>query len=462
MPMEIPPSSASRPGGDSLPAGIHNALLFQVFNSISFSLIIGMPVVLYFKYLGASATVLGIVQGLPALLNFLQIPAARFVETVGYRKFVLRGWSVRSLFILLAVGVALLPAQVDAMTRAVLLLFLLFAYNFSRGISACGWLPWITMLVPEKVRGRYISLDQTFGFSAIVAASILAGLYLEGHAGHSGFAVVFLVSFVAALFSLHYLKRIPDVPVPPDAQARSREPVPWRALCGYRPFQKIVAYNCVVLTGWAGGGVVVVPFLRDRFAVTDSQFMYLNAAWGLVYIGVIYALGKWVDRTGSRPLLVHSTFWQVAHFGGWLLIAAGVLPFNLWTVGMQQVTWAFSLAFFALPNTRLLMSTVPEMGRSHFFAIHSVVTSLVAGGTPFLWGLLADTTHGWSARALGIEWHSFSLVYSLVLIVVVTAGLCLRWIEEPKAMAADDFFNEFFVKTPTRAFSRMFARRWMP
>ena len=38
-----------------------NACLFQVFNTSSFYLIMGLPMMLYFKKLGASATVLGVV-----------------------------------------------------------------------------------------------------------------------------------------------------------------------------------------------------------------------------------------------------------------------------------------------------------------------------------------------------------------------------------------------------------------
>lgn len=460
--MQLPAPSGKTPAPDGLPEGISNAYWFQVFNSASFSLVLGMPMMLFFKHLGASATVLGIVQGLPALLNILQIPSARFVEQVGYRRFVLRGWSLRSVFILGLAGVAALPASVDALTRVALALFLLFCYNFSRGISVCGWLPWITQLIPEQVRGRYVSMDQTFGFAAIVATSILAGLFLGGNPGGGAFAVVFLVSFLAAVGSLYYLKRIPDVPVAEEARSRSNEPVPWAAIWGYRPFQRIVLFNCVMLAGWAGGGVVSVPFLRDVFAVKDSTFMYLTAAWGSVYMVGVYFMGKQVDLAGSKPLLVNSIVWQVAHFGGWGLIAAGITPFAWWSLAIQQTTWAIGLALFSLANTRLLMATVPVMGRSHFFAIHSVVTSLVSGFSPFLWGLLVDGSKGWDRWIGPVHVHTFSVIYLIIMIVVASSLFMLSKIEEPKAMPADDFFNEFFIRTPVRAFSRIFVKRWMP
>ena len=79
-----------------MPEGVWNAYLFQVFNTVSFTIVSSTPMLLYFKKLGASATVLGIVMALPELMNILQIPAAQFVEKMGYRAFVLRGWTVRA------------------------------------------------------------------------------------------------------------------------------------------------------------------------------------------------------------------------------------------------------------------------------------------------------------------------------------------------------------------------------
>lgn len=454
---DMPPTAS---GG--LPEGVRQALWFQICNSASFCLVIGTPMVLFFKSLGASAVVLGIVQGLPALLTVLQIPAARFVEQVGYRAFVLRGWGVRSLFILFLALLAVWPVGMEAMTRMALALFFLFGYNFARGISSCGWLPWITQLVPEGVRGRYISLDQMCGFSAIVVTSLISGWIMEQWKGLMGFAVVFFISFVGAVASLYFLRRIPDVPVSEAAGRGSAAPVPWAALWGHGPFRRIVLYNMAVLFSWAGGGLVVVPFLRDVQGISDGAFMHLNALWGIIFIGVIYGLGRWVDRTGSRPMLVHSAGWQVIHYGGWGAIAAGWLPFTWWTVIFQQLSWAVCFALFSLANVRLLMATVPAMGRSHFFAIHSVLTSLVAGCAPLVWGGVIDGLLRWGLPGEGGSWTAYSVVYGLVLLCVAWSSWLLRGIEEPAAISAEELFRKFFIETPVHGLGRLFQRKGWP
>src|SRR5436309_4567513 len=191
-----------------MPVGVGNAFAFQVFNTVSYSIVLTTPMLLFFKSLDASATVIGIVAALPALMNILQIPAARFVEQIGYRSFVLRGWSLRSLFVLGMAVVPVLPARIDPATRMALMLFLLFAYNTSRGISVCGFLPWITQWIPEEVRGRYISRDQMYQSIALVGTMLVTAKYLQCETARTAFGAVFAASFLTAIVSLLFLRKI--------------------------------------------------------------------------------------------------------------------------------------------------------------------------------------------------------------------------------------------------------------
>jgi len=81
------------------PPGLHNAFLFAAFNALSFQMVLASPMILYAKSLGASATSLGIIAGMMPLLVMFQIPAASHVNRIGYRRFVLAGWSTRVTFI---------------------------------------------------------------------------------------------------------------------------------------------------------------------------------------------------------------------------------------------------------------------------------------------------------------------------------------------------------------------------
>src|SRR5437773_9723038 len=166
--------------------------------------------VLYAKSLGASATVLGIITGMMPLLVIFQIPAAHYVSRVGYKRFVYAGWGMRVMFIF---GMALVPLTysfLNAANRLALLLLLLFAFNLSRGISSCAWLPWITSLVPAAVRGRYLARDAACVNSASCLSFLISALCLGANPRPWQFAALFAFSGAMGAVSLIFLKRIPD------------------------------------------------------------------------------------------------------------------------------------------------------------------------------------------------------------------------------------------------------------
>ena len=440
-----------------MPAGVGNAYAFQVFNTMSYTIVLATPMILYFKKLGASATVLGIVLALPALLNILQIPAARFVETMGYRAFVLRGWTLRAAFILAMAGVALLPEKIDALTRIALMLFLLFAYNASRGISLCGFLPWVTQWIPEEVRGRYVSRDQMSSALATLGTMILAAFYLRRPEAKYAYGLLFFASFLTVIISLWFLRRIPDVPVP--SSSVSPERVPYKEMLFYPPFFKLLIYNAVFLVAQAGSGVFWIPMLRDSFAATDSLILGMMVLSSAMSAICLWGFGHLVDRVGSRPLLGLATLVFVAHLSCWCSVAARVLPFTFPTIFVIQFTAAISISLFNLANTRLVMATVPPMGRSHFFALYTVVTSLVSGVFPVLWGILLDTLAGWEASWSQWRWNQYSVSYGAVTVITVCALVLRNRLSEPRAMTTDAFLRELLVETPSRALSRLLARR---
>jgi MFS family permease len=443
-----------------MPEGVGNAYAFSVFNTISFSIALTTPMMLFFKSLGASATVLGIVMALPPLLTVLQMPAAQFVERVGYRSFVLRGWTTRSVFIFGMAMVALLPERIPAATRMALMLFLLFVFNVSRGISLCGWLPWITQLIPEAVRGRFISRDQMSSALAMLGTMLGVALFLKSASGRLAYGAIFFASFVAAGISLLFLRRIPDVPAP--AREGAAESPPWMAMLLYRPFLALLVFDVIILVAFAGGGVFWIPFLRDYHAKTDSYLLGMAAVASATSAGALLVFGRVVDRVGSRPVLALSAITVALHFFLWSALAAGLLPVNLLTIFAAQFTAGLGGALFNLANTRLVMSTVPVTGRSHFFALFSVITSLTLGLMPIVWGVAADSLEGWRAEWFAWQWNQYSLLYLALVAAVLTGLFLLRRVAEPKAMKTEEFFHELFVETPARAMSRLLARRPFP
>lgn len=434
-----------------------NAFLFQVFNTSSFYLIMGLPMMLYFKKLGASATVLGVIAALGALMNIFQIPAARFVERIGYRTFVLRGWISRSFMIGGVALVVSLPLPVDESTRQILVLFLLFLFNIARGISLSGYLPWISAIVPESVRGRFLSMDQAASQSALLLTVALSAVYLQWTERASAFGALFAASLLLAGMSLIYLKRIPDAPVSPAAKEGGEE-VPWGAMLQHGPFLKLVIFHSMMMLALSGGGLIFIPFARDQLGCSDSKFMILHLIWGSIFVLTSLATGKMLDRVGSRPVLGLSALIFGIHWLGWGAVAAHLLPFQWGIIFFQQATAGVGLALYNSAHMRLLMGTVPAMGRSHFFALFSVAASLVAGLAPLGWGLLTDAMRS-VKFGTGVEVNRFVILYVTMTLILIPAMVALRRIEEARASTTEELLRELVLETPWRSITRWWNRR---
>jgi MFS family permease len=456
--MRPPPARKEEPSPVSpepMPKDIHNVYIYEVFNTTSWSVVLGSPMLLYFQHLNASATILAIAACLAPILNTLQIPAARFVERVGYRRFVLSGWTTRSIMVVGMALIAFLPDSVAPATRMVSMLGLSFAYNTLRGISVCGFLPWFTHIVPESRRGEFLAKDQLAGALAAIACLFISGSLLQLHAWYS-FGIVFSMSAAAAFASLNFLRRIPDVPV--EKITLNPNPMPWRDMLLYPPFFKYVRYNMIMSMALGASGVFWVRFFRASLNVSESNVLFIAAFSTIVLALGLFLVGRLIDRAGNKPALTASGLLLVCHFLGWAGVAAGIIPFNTPVLCIQLFTSGLGGALWNLANVRIVMGIVPAMGRPHFLALYSVASSLTVGLVPLAWGWVLDYLDHWHAAWGWWQWNSYSLFYCTLAFTMGAGLFMLRSVAEPKAMTWDVFMTELLVKTPGRAVSRLIGR----
>ena len=446
-----------RTTSEGFPVGLHHAFWFSAFNALSFQIVLGSPMVLYAKSLGASATVLGIVAGMMPLLVIFQIPAASHISRIGFKRFVYAGWGTRVMFIFAMAVVPLTGRLLDDSNQLAVLLGLLFCFNLSRGISSCAWLPWITALVPESLRGKYLARDAATQSLASCGAFLVGALSLAGEARPWQFAVLFAFSAVMGAVSLSFLKRIPDAPMPADASG-GKGRVPWLEMARYAPFRKLL--RTVVAWSVAYGGLVAftAAFLKSAAGMPDSEIMLVSALSYLGGLSSLWFLGSRLDRLGSKPVMKFCFAGWIVLLIGWVLLAGKVFPANLVTVLPLQFFMGLLVALVNMATTRLAMAVVPTMGRNHFFALFSVLANVTLGLAPIGWGLLIDAlgTHEW--RALGLVWNRFTIFYAAAGAVFALTLWLARSLDEPKAASMEQLFREILDQSPLRFWLRLWPR----
>ncbi len=438
------------------PAGLKNAFIFATFNALSFQIVLGSPMVLYAKSLEASATVLGIIAGMMPLLVIFQIPAAAHIARVGYKKFVYAGWGTRVMFIFAMALVPLAGGFLGRATQLALILSLLFGFNLSRGISSAAWLPWITTLVPLEIRGRYLAREAGCVHIASCLAMMLAALCLGRQAHPWQFAVLFGFSAVAGAISLNFLKKIPDVE-PLEKQVTSSQPVPWLEIARYGPFRKLLRMNTAWSVAYGGLTVFTVAYLKTEAGMSEGRILFVT---GMAFLGGLCGLawfGSRTDRLGSKPVLTFCLSIWILILIGWLLLASRPVHAQFGPVLFLELLMGFSYALVNTNNTRLAMVLAPVMGRSHFFALYSVVANLALGLAPVLWGLVIDAFGPRQFRWQHFELNRFSLFFMCVLVVFALALALCRKLDEPKARNMDELLTDL-LRSPQRLWLRLWPR----
>lgn len=413
--------------------------------------------VLYAKTLGASATVLGIIASLMPLLVIFQIPAAQYIPKMGFRRFVYAGWGTRVAFIF---GICLVPITgffLNPSTRLALLLMLLFGFNLSRGISSCAWMPWITSLVPESIRGRYLATDAAYVNLASFFTFLLAAFCLGNNPHPYQFSILFAFSAIMGVASLNFLKQIPDVPVPDEPRVSATQ-VPWLEMIRYRPFTKLLVE--VVLWAIAYGGLqaFTVAFLKSETTLTEAQILLINSVAFVGGLCSLWFLGPRLDTLGSKPVLIFSFLIWLMVLAGWSAIAgkcvaAGVVLL----LGLQFLMGLFA-ALVNMANTRLAMAIVPQLGRNHFFAIYSVGFNVTQGLAPVGWGLMIDAIAENQTQFLGFSWNRFSVFFTAVTVMLVATLIASRRLEEPKAAGMETLVREVLMQSPLKFWFRLWPR----
>jgi MFS family permease len=445
--------SASVPAPPVDSSGIPHALRpmywFSAFNALSFQPVLASPMVLYAKSLGASATVLGILAGMMPLLVIAQLPAAQFVNRVGYRRFVLSGWSVRVGIIFLIALVPVAGVFLDATTRLVLVLALLFAFNLSRGISSAAWLPWITELIPPALRGRHFARDQFCMNGASVLTFALCGAVLGAKGGPWRFATVFFFAALAGAASLPFLRRIPDA-TPPQEPGGRGGPVPWREIAAHPPFRKLLWANAAWSVAYGGLTTFVVTFLKTGAGLPEDRILYFMSVSFVGGVASPWLAGPRLDRLGSKPMLGFAMVLGLLIGIGWLLAAGGLVSISAWLAVPLMMLLGLVNALFSAANNRLAMEIVPRLGRNHFFALFMVVWQITLGLSPILWGLMLDAVGARTWTTLGFVWNRYSLYFGLVAVAFMAAFRLCQQLEEPRAAEVQRLFRELLLDEPRR------------
>ena len=431
-----------------LPSRIHNAYLFQAFNAVSWQICLGAPLILFARELGASAVVLGLLAGLAPLTSVLQLLVAPHGERIGYRKLMVSGWSAR---VMMLIFLALLPLATYFWKPAIiigLLIAVMTAFTALRGVATCAWMPWITALVPRSVRGLYLSRDRTFIGVASVAALAVSGMFLFDHDNMWSFSIVFGLSFLGGAVSLYFLNRIPE----PETTNRAVAPLArlrWRDLLRDGAFVRLLSFAAVVQLCVLSTATFITIFVREEVKLQDGAILWITAGAALVGIFGLRLLRSHIDGMGSRPFLGVVFLWWSVYYLAWFLLAAHLLDGAQILAPMLMLAAGFFASIYELSLTRLMMNTVGDRpGTTQYFALQSVIVSLLAGLSPIMWGWMLDNLDNVRVVVGGLTLDSYAIFFGVQWLLLGVVFVALMHVKEGNATTTKMLLYRVLVVAP--------------
>ena len=435
------------------PKGVQSLFWFFFLNFLSCQIIMDSPIFLYAESLGASATIMGLIAGMTPLMVIFQIPAAAHVGRWGYKFFISTGWTVRLLFVLGLVFVPLMDGILNPQSQLALVLVLLFAFNLVRGIASCAWFPWIRGLIPENIRGRYLTFESAFANAGSLVAFLLVAAYMGEAPTSLQFTVLFGFSCVAGVWSIAFIRRVPNV-APPEEEAGKKQQAPWAEIFANKPFRKLLWIEMFMAIALGGLAAFTVKYLKAEAGMQANHIMLASAAKFVGALGTLWFLKTRLDRLGSRPVILFGLIMGLVCVLVFGLIAGKVLPLNFFALAGLYLSFGFVLSSVTMSITRLAMATVPRLGSSHYFAVFAVVGNLAMGISPTLWGVMIDVLSASEGVWLGIEWNEYTIYFAGVAVVLFLTVAATVRLEEAKAARMNEFFLDLIRHSPLRSWIR--------
>ncbi len=380
---------------------------------------------LYVRHLTPSPLIIAMVGAIPGMTGvgwlLPQILSTPFVEHLP-RKLPFTRWcslfTERTAILVMAAGAFLLSKDNPRAALAVFM-FALCWHSFGTGVLATAWQDVLAKIMPVRWRGRYFGVTNFVGAAMGIPGAMLAGAILGRFGYPQGFALCFLLAYLAAMISWGFQSGIrePVGPVLPrssfGAYLRRLDEILHRD----GAFGRFLVARAVMTLGEMANGFVAV-YAVSRFGLSDrvaGQFAAAMVAGTLLANLLVGFVG---DRYGHKLGLEVSALAAVV---GMALALVGRSP--LWFDLVFAMQGAATAGYF-LAGMAIIFEFCPPELRPTYIGLGNTVVGVAIAVVPFVGGAVV--------AALG-----YTSLFMLALALRVAGWAVLRWyVREPRQSAA--------------------------
>lgn len=387
-PDSAPPPAAPVDDSISLKQGPFSTLLaFGFTNAMTWMIALGTPMVLLAGQLGASTVEVGLAFAGVFLMLPMQILATVGLPRFGYKKQMIFAWSVRSIFLLIPLGLAIARPEEPAHWMVYAMVGSVLAFAFFRSLGSCAVMPWVYSHVPDSIRGRYFATDQVLSGASGVFTLLLCSTLFALLPDYDAFAWEYGFALIGSILSVVLLSKVPDVEPPKATSVPEiiRETPQWCTRPGgFRQYLGFMITASLVGTSFQP---FIAYYLQVEIHLSPEKILFYAAIQFVGSISGALFLRPRIDKMGVKPAFRISLGIQILLMGYWIALIAGLSQL-LVVVPLGYFLFGFATAHWTSANLKYLPRICPEEKRALTVSIHSSVVGVIGGIAPICWGFL--------------------------------------------------------------------------
>jgi len=281
--------------------------LFNGFNAFSFTILSGSVITLYALRLGATSTVIGILNAF-VFISFFFMPVGKILV----RRFPIvhvfaTSWLIRYLVMIPLVVAPFFDRMGRTNIALTLMMIGVFAFHASRGVGMIGNTPVLNEMAAGPDRGAYMTHIQVIASAVSMFTSLGVALLLGRKPPLMIYALLMTIGIVSGVIGSLMLYRIPEPPAEDQGRREEFFAVVRRAL-RRAPFRRFIIIFLTLSLISSVSRAFIVVYSRNVYAQGDGLVSLYSVfgSLGALSIGLLTRL--LVDRVGAKPLYITYTF----------------------------------------------------------------------------------------------------------------------------------------------------------
>ncbi|MCE5230686.1 MFS transporter [bacterium] len=435
---------------------VKNLVGFNVFNAVSFNIVMSTPMILLVQRWGASKLYTGSLMATMWLLSAMQLYMAPRVEYIGFRRLLLAGWTARTMILMV---VCVLPFVSGHMSHTSLLwttMICMTLYSFLRGVANTGYWPWIRTLISPQWRGRYFSLEQSVcNLSTALMLFFCGFVMIKRDLSDFQYGYLLVISCIAGWVSIFFLRKV-DAPEPlPDRPKRIEPIFKWMPrVWAEKIFRhQMLTAICFYLTIGAFP-LYTKLLLKENINLPEKTIYFID---GFNLAAIVLSAWFWgilADRFGSRPIMSLATRVLMALLVIWFFITLRIIPANPILLGVCFMLYGIGYNGFHISNQRLALNIAPKNFPVLGISTMQVFFSLSMGIGPIIWGGVLDMMKGVHWTVAGFPIDRYTIFYAISALMMISAKWMIRRLPNKDDVKPRQVLSYVIFDAPAQIFKK--------